>query len=214
MNYSEFKNKVQRYPLIFSRDVTRHAPDKQAIRNQLKRWRVKQLLIKLKRGVFLLNSNDRKVTPPRGYVANQLYSPSYVSLEYALNYYGLIPDRVSDVTSVTTKKTKRFRNEIGNFIYQHVKPKAFKGFKGLKDETGLVFFIADPEKALADFCYLNLRKFQKNYEAVFEESYRLQNINTLSVKKLMNFAEFFNNAKLMRVMRSLCNLVKNEKGRK
>ena len=202
---------MQRWPLISSRDLTRHEPNKQVIRNQLKRWRVKKLLIKLKRGVFILNTNDRKFTPSRGYIANQLYSPSYISLEYALNYYGLIPERVSDVTSITTKKTKCFRNEIGNFIYQHIKPGCFRGFKTLKDEAGLLFFIAEPEKALIDLCYLNLRKFQKDYKAVFEEFYRLQNFEGLNIKKIMNLAKLFNNDKLMRVSRALCDFVKKER---
>lgn len=214
MTYNEFKNKAQQWPLIFSRDITRHEPDKQAIRNQLKRWREKNLLIKLKRGVFLLNANDRKFTPSREYIANQLYSPSYVSLEYALNRYGLIPERVSDVTSITNKKTKYFRNEIGNFTYQHIKAKAFNGFKSLKDEAGFVFFIAEPEKAVVDFCYLNLANFQGNYKMIFENSYRLQNIDILNVKKIMNFAKLFNNIKLISVSRSLCELIKKEKKRK
>ena len=189
MNYNEFKNKVQRWPLISSRDLTRHEPNKQVIRNQLKRWRVKKLLIKLKRGVFILNTNDRKFTPSRGYIANQLYSPSYISLEYALNYYGLIPERVSDVTSITTKKTKCFRNEIGNFIYQHIKPGCFRGFKTLKDEAGLLFFIAEPEKALIDYLYF--KTYHNKQFNPAEERLDKTIIARLSRKKLTKYASLY-----------------------
>ena len=208
MNYAEFKNKTEKWPIIFSQDLMPHRGDKQIIRNQLERWRVRKLLIKLRRGAFLLNTTDRKGDPSRTYIANQLYGPSYVSLEYALQFYGLIPERVNDLTSVTTRKTMRFTNEIGTFIYQHIKPKVFRAFKMLKDETGLVFFIAEPEKALIDFFYLNLNKLQTEDEKIFEESYRLQNLEVLKMKKVMEFAEFFDCDKLVRVSRSFCRFLK------
>ena len=211
MNYTNFKNTVQSWPLVFSRDLTRNKANKQALRNQLKRWHSKRLLIKLKKGIFLLNESDRKITPAKGYIANQLYTPSYLSLEYALNYYGLIPERVSDITSVTTRKTKRLKNEIGQFIYQHIKPACFKGFYAVKDESNLSFFIAEPEKALVDFCYLNLKNFQDNYESVFEQSYRLQNTESLNVKKILYYAKLFKNIKLSRVCKALCNFIRKER---
>lgn len=212
MRYIEFRDSVQKLPLIFSRDIMLRQQNKQAIRNQLKRWHSKGLLIKLKRGVFLLNQNDRKVNASRAYIANQLYPPSYVSLEYALYYYNLIPERVSDLTSVTTKKTMRFKNDLGTFIYQHINPGAFRGFKALKDEAGLIFLIAEPEKSLVDFFYLNLSRFQSDYEDIFEESYRLQNTEALNAKKLMEFAGLFGSKKLMRICRSFCRFLKKEGG--
>lgn len=214
MRYNEFKNKTQHWPIIFSRDLTLHQTDKQAIRNQIKRWHQKKLLIKLKRGVFLLNQNDRRVNPSRTYIANQLFNPSYISLEYALGYYNLIPERVSDVTSVTTRKTLCLKNEIGVFVYQHIKPQAYRGFEATKDEAGLTFFLATPEKALVDFCYLNLEKFKGDYEEIFKEFYRLQHMDILNTAKVAHFVNLFNNNKLARVTRALCDLIKKEKGNK
>jgi predicted transcriptional regulator of viral defense system len=214
MKYSEFKNKVQNWPIIRSRDLTLHRANKQTIRNQLERWSRKKLVTKLKRGVFILNPSDRKIAPSRGYVANQLYTPSYVSLEYALGFYGLIPERVRDLTSVTTRKTMRIRNELGVFIYQHVKPKAFRGFRELKDESGLGFFIAEPEKALVDFIYLNLDKFKGDHRSILETSFRLQNTEELSTKKIIGFTRLFNSKKLARVSRAFCDVVKEERKRK
>ena len=214
MNYNEFKNSVQNWPLIFSRDLMLRWGKAQLVRNQLKRWQDKKLLIKLRRGIFLLNPNDRKVNPSRSYIANQLYSPSYVSLEYALNFYHLIPERVSDLTSISTRKTRRFENELGSFLYQHIKPKVFRGFTALKDEAGLFFFMAEAEKAIVDLIYLNLEKFSgSDDEKVFAEFYRFQNVETLKTKKVMQFAGLFDNRKLTRVCRSLCNFIKKEGGR-
>ena len=214
MNYTEFKNRAQNLPIIFSRDLMRNQINEQIIRNQLERWHSKKLLIRLRRGVFLLNQNDRKINPSRTYIANQLYNPSYVSLEYALNYYGLIPERVADITSVTTRKTLRLSSEIGTFIYQHIKVDAFSGFRGVKDEAGLLYFIAEPEKAVVDFLYLNLNKFKKENKEMFEEFYRFQNVETLKSAKIITFAKLFGNNKLMYTSRLFCKFLKKEGGKK
>lgn len=210
MHYAEFRKQYSHYPLILSQDMTTLKKNQQVIRNQFNRWVAKGLLIKLKRGVYTLNDSDRRITPSRRFVANQLYSPSYVSLEDALNFYGLIPERTADVTSVTTRKTSRIKNLLGNFTYQHIKPAVFRGFKAIKDETGGSFFIAEPEKAIIDFLYLNLYKFQRDFTSVLTQSYRFQNLEGLRPKRIMEFAQLFNNLKLMKVAKSFCQLVKNE----
>jgi predicted transcriptional regulator of viral defense system len=213
MTYREFKETVQKWPIIFTKDVIALRHDKQLIRNQLNRWTAKRLLVKLKKGVYLLNKADRKAELPRQYIANQLYGPSYVSLEYALQYYGLIPERVGDVTSVTTRKTFRLTNEMGTFMYQHVKPEAFRGFKAVKGDAGLAFFIAKPEKALVDFIYLNIGKFKEGDEKVFEGSYRLQNLEDLDLDAIMECAKLFKSGKLVRISRALCGFIRKEKDR-
>ena len=195
MRYEEFKNSVIRLPVIFSRDVLLRCKDKQVVRNQLNRWVAKGLLIKLRRGIYILNENDRKIIASRGYIANQLYNPSYISLEYALGFYGLIPERVYDVTSITTKKTLNIKNSLGSFVYSHVKLRAYRGFHALNDESGFNFFLATPEKAILDFIYLNMKKFKKPYKKIFEESYRLQNIDILKPKRLKMLVPFYDSRK-------------------
>lgn len=204
MDYTQFKNKYQYAPFILSRDEVRLEKNAQIIRNQFSRWQDKGLIIKLKRGTYLLNKNDRKINPSRLFISNQLYGPSYVSLEYALNFYGLIPERVSDVTSVATRKTIRFQNELGVFTYQRIKPQAFRGFRKNVDEAGLPYFIAEPEKALLDFLYLNLNKFPRDLKDLFEISYRFQNLDILRKRKIVELAEMFNNHKLMKIVGGFC----------
>ncbi len=199
MKYSDFKKKVVDWPIIFSRDVVSRGKSGQAVRNQLERWKKSGRIIRLKKGVFILADDDRRVGLSRPYLANQLYGPSYVSLEYALGYYGLIPERVSDITSVTSLKTMKFANAAGTFIYQHVKLKAYRGFVLVEGDGGLKFFIAEPEKAVVDFLYLNLEKFKVDDPDIFEGSYRFQNTEKLGAKKIFRFADLFENRKLVKV---------------
>lgn len=67
-----------------------------------------------------------------------------------MNFYGLIPEGVADMTAVTTRKTMRFENTLGRFIYQHIKPAAFRGFRTMGSGPN-AFFMAEPEKAVVDF---------------------------------------------------------------
>jgi len=164
-------------------------------------------LIGLRKGMYILNAQDRKVNLDRYALANMLYAPSYVSLEAALNFYGLIPERVTDVTSVSTRKTMQFKNDLGNFTYQHIHPKAFRGFKKA-GEGADSFFLAEPEKAVVDFLYLNLHRFDGNTQQILEESYRFQNIEDLSAKRLLELAKLFETKKLMRVVRDLARWIK------
>jgi len=211
MNYAQFKNRVLNLPLILSKDILSFEKNRQALLNQLKRWQDRQLIIKLKKGVYILNQNDRKINPSRQFIANQLYAPSYVSLEYALGFYGIIPERVIEVTCVATKKTARFLNKSGTFTYQHIKPAAFRGFKTLKDENGLTYFIAEPEKAVVDFLYLNLDKFKRDDKDIFEGSYRFQNAETLNKKRIIELAGCFNNRKLSKIASLFCEFIERQK---
>jgi len=84
-------------------------------------------------------------------VANTLYTPSYVSFDYALSYYGMIPERVSEITSATSKNEKLFETPVGRFSYKKVPLKAYSlGIDWLYDENEGGKFIATPEKALCD----------------------------------------------------------------
>ncbi|MBI4352429.1 MAG: hypothetical protein HY593_00735 [Candidatus Omnitrophica bacterium] len=207
MNFIEFQRKYKNAPLIYSRDVVRESRNqKQAVRNQLRRWQARKLLLKLKKGVYVLRG---ETAPDLNWIANRLYEPSYVSLEYALSFYDLIPERVTDVLSVTTLKTKTFQNELGNFVYRHLKPETFRGFKKAGDPK-LPFLIAEPEKALVDFIYFHLPMFGKDPAAVLKESYRLQNHEELDKGKLRRMGKLFGSLKLMRVLDDVCRMMEGE----
>lgn len=211
MQFYEFKNLFKNAPVIISKDILSDKRNKQAVRNQLGRWASKGLLVQLKKGIYLLGESDRRIHPSRLFFANQIYGPSYVSLEYALSFYDLIPERVGTITSVTTRKTKTFKNPLGQFTYQHLKPSVFRGFRVRKDEAGLSFFIADPEKAIVDFVYLNLHLFKLQDMHIFEQSYRFQNLDSLKFKKMKEMADLFDNNKLIKVIGAFCDFAKGQK---
>ena len=123
-------------------------------RNNLTRWCRKGLLLKLKNEYYAF-PEFRQVPDASRYVANRIYSPSYISLHSALAFYGMIPEEVVQITSVTTLKTAKFENAFGTFHYQNVKTPLYFGYeiKTMQNGRGLLF--ATPEKALLDLLYLN-----------------------------------------------------------
>ena len=123
-------------------------------RNNLTRWCRKGLLVKL-RNEYYAFPEFRQVPDASRYVANRIYTPSYISLHSALAFYGMIPEEVVQITSVTTLKTAMFDNSFGTFHYQNVKTPLYFGYeiKTMQNGRGLLF--ATPEKALLDLLYLN-----------------------------------------------------------
>jgi len=198
MRFAELKVKFRDLPLLPTKIIFAKANG--ADLNQLNRWRKQGLLLQLRRGLYILAKSERKIEPSRIYLAGQLYQPSYVSLEYALNRYGLIPERVADVTSVTTKKTAKFANDFGTFVYQTIKPAAFRGFVAGRDEAGLSYFMAEPEKAVADFVYLNLPGIAAGAaEKTLLESFRFQNLGSLRKGKILEYFGVFNSKRMLKL---------------
>ncbi len=193
MRYNDFKNRFSRFPVISTEHIYDISGSAQVLRNQLTAWQKKGLILRLRKGLYTLNAEDRKIHPSRIFLANQIYSPSYVSCEYALGYYDLIPEKVEDVTSVTTKKTASFRNAFGHFRYHHLKIPLFFGFRRIEDENGSPVFVAEPEKAVLDFLYLNLSRFKGETTDIFEDSYRFQNTSKLKGRKLRDRAKAYQN---------------------
>jgi len=163
-------------PLISSRDFPLISDNPKMLRVQVHKWVEKGTLIQLKRGLYFLNVPGVK-KPPDFYLANRIVFPSYVSMESALSYYGLIPEAVYSTISITAKKTNRFNNKFGNFIYHHIKSELFRDYKKLEVE-GFYVNIACPEKSVADYLYLKYLNIEG-----FEEV-RLQNLDILDIEKL------------------------------
>jgi len=115
-------------------------------------YMVKQgVLLRLKKGLYLFSELYRDNPIDMVAVANRLYAPSYVSFDYALSYYGLIPERVYEVTSATLHTKKIFETPLGRFSYRPIPMEAYAvGVDWLYDEINGGKFIATPEKALCD----------------------------------------------------------------
>lgn len=141
-------------------------------------------LIRLKRGLYVvsLEISGKPINAPL--CANHIYGPSYVSLRWALRWYGLIPEQVHRMTSVTIKRSRSFETPIGFFDYYQVKPSYFSIGLRIVQEDGVSFIMATPEKALCDFVlfdsYLPNRSV-KGLKQFLEENIRLD------MDELMNF---------------------------
>lgn len=130
-------------------------------RNSLTRWEQKKLIIKLRQEWYSFPDMLNRADFSR-YIASRIYCPSYISLHTALSIYGIIPEAVSTITSVTTLKTSRFENQFGQYSYQNIKPTLFFGYKPIStpknnsmvNQTQQTWYIAYPEKALLDLLYL------------------------------------------------------------
>lgn len=118
-------------------------------------------LIRLKKGFFVIADKIKETPPPYEQMANLLYGPSYVSLEWALSFYGMIPEGVYAVTSVTTVRSKIFKTPLATFDYTYLNPSRYAaGIEEKKNGAGN-FLMATPEKALADLVHFKSVKLNK-----------------------------------------------------
>lgn len=199
MKLLNIKKKLRKYPYVTSAFFSNQAGSKYTVNNQLVKWVKGGELIRLKKGLYTLSNEDRGVGLSKLLIANILYYPSYISLEYALGYYDMIPEAVFQATSVTPKKTKEFSNEFGGFIYQNMAKELFFGYERVKDGNGFDVLIATPEKALLDFFYLRTPANMKIELSYFEESLRLQNLELIDAKKMQEMAKRFGSSKIDRI---------------
>lgn len=122
-------------------------------RNNLTRWVKKGLLVRLRQEYFAFPEYLRQPDFAQ-YIANRIYRPSYISLHTALSFYGMIPEAVVQITSVSTLKTASFRNPFGEYSYKSVKSGLMFGYEPRPTADGRTLLFATPEKALLDLLYL------------------------------------------------------------
>ena len=133
-------------------------------------------IIRLKRGLYVVNPEHSGRTLSNELIANHLYAPSYISMSTALRYYGLIPETVYMYQSTTVKHSRSFQTPIGNYDYKHIDRNAFSvGVRSLH-KGEYAFLIASPEKALCDLIAnsskVNLR-YLKDVENYLEYDIRM-----------------------------------------
>ena len=117
---------------------------------KIQMWEKQGYLLRLKRDLYIVNPEYFDKPIDTRLCANHLYGPSYVSVQWALRYYGMIPELVHMMTSVTTKRTCLFSTPLGYFRYMHVRPSYFPIGVDYFYENGVGFMMATREKALCD----------------------------------------------------------------
>jgi len=156
----------------------------------LKRFTQEGLLTHLKKGLYFLKTD----APTEEEIANRLYKPSYLSFEYALAYYNILPEMPYIVTSATTKPTRVFSVDHKTLSYFKIKKSAYTGYV-LTKRGESSFLIAEPEKALADYLY-----FVAIGKKPFSE--RL-NVSSLNKGKLLKYSSIYNRSKLTQLIKNL-----------
>jgi hypothetical protein len=119
-------------------------------RNKIANLETQGKLIRLKRGLYVVSPEESGKLLSTELIANHIYGPSYISMESALRYYGLIPESVHIVRSITIKRSRVFKNSISRFDYISGSEDYYP--IGITQKIGddYSFLIASPEKALCD----------------------------------------------------------------
>lgn len=196
MKLDDLLKKARGLPVINTEHLLAGVSNPGPVQVQISRWCKSGKLVKLKNNVYLLSENLRKLEINEFHIASLLKKPSYVSFEKAFEYYGLIPEAVSVYTSVTTKRPGKITSPIGVFDYRHIKKSLFWGYKPVTVNKQLAF-IAFPEKALLDFFYLKGMHIDIDYL----DEMRLQNLEEINLKRLLEFAEKFKSPGVLKASR-------------
>ena len=191
VNRADFvaKIKAKKIVLFSPRDVqTVFGVSKIAATFLLHRYSKGGIVVRVKRGLYSFPD----ALPPELYLANKLYNPSYVSREFALSYHGVIPENVYEITSVTTKATRRFETVGKIYSYRRIKKAAFAGYI-VEKQRGFTFRIADIEKSFVDSLYYRVL-FNKKPISRFDKT-------KIDKNKALKYAGLFNNQKLIAILK-------------
>ena len=131
-------------------------------------------LISIKRGLYVIGPKIDLPSPEPFLIANHLRGPSYVSLESAMSYWNMIPEKAYEISSVTIKTSKLYKTPVGRFSYQQLKTPYYSfGLKNIKYSPKQTMLVASPEKALCDKVVLtpkiNLRSIKQTQEFLMED---------------------------------------------
>jgi predicted transcriptional regulator of viral defense system len=148
------------------------------------------IFLKIRNGLYALRAD----LPQDEAIANRLYAPSYISFEYALSRYGIIPESVYAITSVTTRITREFIVNNKSFAYSRIKKQAYRGYR--TEKMGAVtVLIAEPEKALVDYLYfVDLKRKTLNERL---------NVRKLKKKNVMEYAGLFGRKSLIKLVKEI-----------
>ncbi len=194
MKFEDLRTRMGQRLYFRTQDLHVEGPPADHESVQLSHWARQGKVIRLKKGLYTMGADHRRRTLSALELAEPIYRPSYISLEWALSQYELIPEAVAKITSVSTLKTAHFRNEFGDFIYRHVHPDFFFGYT--RQTLPAPHYLATPEKALLDFFHLSIPRSEKITAELLFEGYRLQNLRKLRKTHLRQAAARFNSSRV------------------
>lgn len=208
MKWKDFLDKFANRPFFHS-SMLEIFPDKpHHIQIQLSRWVDSGKLDQIRRGWYLIRKPYRSKEVPAPFIANRVVHPSYLSTEWALQYYEMIPEYVPNPTSVTTAPGIQFSSGGTLFIYYHVQPSFFCGYT-CKEYYKNNIFVALPEKALMDKIYLFI--WQNRYSLEWLKELRLQNMDKFDCQKFLSYTEISQKPGLLKAAQSTVEYIQRKK---
>ncbi len=136
-------------------------------------------------------------------LASLVYGPSYISLEYALGFYGLIPERVESITCITTKRNKEFQTPIGTFAYRTIPAAAYPvGIRQIYWDATHPVLMASLEKAILDKFWITRRSGIRNAKDFKDFLYQDQRfdenvLRTVRPRVLMACAKLYGRVRML-----------------
>jgi predicted transcriptional regulator of viral defense system len=205
MQYIEFMESLKDFTIFSLNDIRR--VDDRFFRTRLNEWQNKGFIKKVIKGYYIfsdLELNENVFFE----IANRIYNPSYISFETALSWHGLIPESVYGITSVSTRRTYKFKTYIAEFTYRKLKPQLFFGYDLVEYRKEKCLKIACVEKAILDYFYINtfireeddFASLRINKDVFFEK---------FNEKRMNNFLETFGQKRLSNRIKSFLEFIKN-----
>jgi len=191
MQFFELKAQLGGFLVFSTKDIKKI--DSTFYSQRLSEWQAKGYIKKITKEHYIFS--DLEINESVLFlIANKIYSPSYISLEMAFSYYNLIPEAVYSITSVTSQKTNHFKTDFGGFGYRHLKPSLMFGYKMIQYKNQC-FLIAEVEKAVLDYFYLNSHLKTENDFA--ELRFKSDEFKSLAnIEKLNKYLQAFENKAL------------------
>ncbi len=185
-------------------------------RDRITRLLSQGTIIRVKKGLYVFGQDQLRGAVQKELLANLIYGPSYVSLEYVLHYHGLTPEKVEAVTSVTVNRAREFDTPLGRFVYRRIPPAAFRaGVERVVVGQGRAFLMAMPAKALADKLYASCVSLgtQKDVLAYVTDDLRIdtESLHALDPDLLDDYARRFGSRKI-RLLAACVRRLRNSTG--
>lgn len=191
ISYLQFHQSLSPFVIFSINDILKIYPDFDSRR--LYEWQAKNYLTKLIKGWYIFNDisiNENSLFQ----ISNSLRSPSYISLESALSYYHVIPEQAFTITAITTLKTMEYKTAKGNFSYKKIRQNFYFGYAIIPQPKGRSILMAELEKALLDYLYLNPKI--NNPDAVASLRLNKEILTSLDFKKIEIYLQRFANKAL------------------
>lgn len=173
-------------------------------RDKITRLLATNKIIRVKKGLYIFGEDNRKTSVSREVLANMIYGPSYISKEYALAFYGLIPKKGNAVTSMTTVKNKLFDTPLGIFSYKYLETKKYAcGIRSMQLDSVRYCLFASKEKALADLVAgLKTIATEKELHEYLIQTLQIQEeeIKNLDHQLLKQIAEVYHSKQVNRLL--------------